>query len=412
MVNPLGSPASARSFLARRGIVRVAELGRHLEADVGERPREPIGNRSGLGESGEDRLGHLLPVDGEVERLAHPAVLHRQLVPRLDPPVVDVGVVLPEMDREPVGLHLAQPFARKIDDVRLALAQHGQARRLLGHEAIHERLVLRRAHPPMRVDGLELQVRAGDALGHPVGTAAHGVGGEVLLALGLDVLLGQDHALRREGPRQIGRDDEGRLLGDDHHPVGRRRLDLRDERAQRSGVAGRRARAQRALEAPLHVLGSELVAVVELDAFAEVERPACLVGVGLPAGGDAGVLRELAVGRDADQVVEDLGEVELDDVTAERGIKRLAGEARERDGQLPRRLRPVRAPETRRERSRQGRRPSGTLRARIASSDDLLFAGLPPLPQRERVGVRVWWSAAIVRLPPPLTLPSPQGGEG
>ena len=212
--------------------------------------------------------------------------------------------------------------------------EHRQARRFLGHDLERQEPVLRGARAPVGGNGLELYVRAGHLLHEPVRPAADRAAREHVVALRLEVLLRHDHPLGGQPPRQVLRDDQRRLLGDDHDAVGRRPLDVLDEHAQRLRVARRRALAHRTLEAPLHVLGRQLVAVVEPNTAAEMERPPLVVRRRLPARGDAVVGRELAVGRHADQVVEDLVEIELHDVAAEHGVEGLRRQAREGNGQV------------------------------------------------------------------------------
>src|SRR5207245_6415407 len=83
--------------------------------------------------------------------------------------------------------------------------------------------------------------------------------------------------------------------------------------------AGGRSLADRALQAELDVLGGRLLAGVEIDAFAEMERPALVIGRRLPARREPRVFRQLAVGRHADQVVEHERHVVLHHVTARTG---------------------------------------------------------------------------------------------
>ena len=65
-------------------------------------------------------------------------------------------------------------------------------------------------------------------------------------------------------------------------------LDALDRAPHARRGGGQRARAHLALEAELHVLGGELVAVVERLAGPEIEGPRQAVGRELPAFGDAG----------------------------------------------------------------------------------------------------------------------------
>src|SRR5438876_881551 len=82
-----------------------------------------------------------------------------------------------------------------------------------------------------------------------------------------------------------------------------------------------------ALAAELHVLRAHVAAVMELPALAEMERPALVVGRALPLAGQPARLRRLAVGRDADEVVEHQRQVVLHVVALERRVERLGREA-------------------------------------------------------------------------------------
>jgi len=73
---------------------------------------------------------------------------------------------------------------------------------------------------------------------------------------------------------------------------------------------------------------------MELDAFAEMERPALVIGRRLPARREPRILRQLAVGCHADQVVEHERHVVLHHVTAQDGVEHLRREAGERDGEI------------------------------------------------------------------------------
>ncbi len=238
------------------------------------------------------------------------------------------------MDGETLLLQLLDPLAADVGHVHVAPAQERDPRRLLGDELEDHDLVLGHADAPVVVHGGQLDVRARHLLHELVGAAAHRLAGEDVVADLLDVLLGQDHAFRRQGAREIGRDDQRRLLGDEHDTVGSRGLDVLEERPERPGIARGGALADGAHEAELHVLRRHVVAVVELHALAQVERPALVVGGVLPAERDAAVLRQLAVGGRSDQVVEHHRQVVLDDVATQHRVERLSGEARQGDGQV------------------------------------------------------------------------------
>ena len=253
---------------------------------------------------------------------------------------MDDGFLFPHVHRKAFLLQLLHALAADVGHVDLAAAQKRDARRLLWHELERHVLVFRHPDAPVVVDRRHLDVRAYHLLDELVGAGTDRLAGEHVITVHLDIFLREHDAFGRQRPREIRRDDQRRVFGDDHHAVGRRRLDVLDERAQRPGVAGRRALAHRALETELHVVRRHLVAGMELHALPQVERPALVVGRVLPLRGEPTRLRRLAVGRRADEIIEHERQVVLHVVTLERRVHGLGREARQGDGQLRLGLRP------------------------------------------------------------------------
>ena len=174
------------------------------------------------------------------------------------------------------------------------------------------------------------------------GAGADRLAREHVVAVGLDVLLRQHHPFGRQRARQIGRDDERRLLGDDDHAVGRRRLDVLDQRPQRPRVAGGGALAiarWRLNFTSSEVISSPVWNLTPLRRW-NVQRLWSAEFSHLEAsppawdGWPSGVRPH--------EVVEHERQVVLDVVPLQCRIDRLGGEAGQGDRQLGLRLRPAR----------------------------------------------------------------------
>src|SRR5439155_21458446 len=136
-------------------------------------------------------------------------------------------------------------------------------------------------------DGLVLDAVPRDALDELPRAAADRLVAEPLGTHGLDVLLRHDRAFHENGPGEAGRELWDDALGVDADGQVVDDIDMIDRPPKRGGARRDRLRRHDPLEAELHVLRGDRVAVVEALALAEVEGPALAVGGELPALGDA-----------------------------------------------------------------------------------------------------------------------------
>src|SRR6185437_12055135 len=237
-----------------------------------------------------DVLDHLLAVDRQRQRLAHAhlgdrRILHLRLVgaPELED----------RLHRARHRQHL-QPGPRGAKhglgadrrDRCLAGAHHRQPCALLRHQEDREILEVRPAAPMRRGHRGELDAVARHVADELPGAAADRLLAELLLADLLDIGLGHDRALRRYRARQGRRQADLRAGGVhlDRQVVDH--LDALDRAPHARRRGGERARPHLALEAELHVVGGELVAVVEGLARPDVEGPGEAVRGEFPAFGD------------------------------------------------------------------------------------------------------------------------------
>ena len=198
-----------------------------------------------------------------------------------------------------IGDHPLLLIGRKLgDDVHLALQESGHARSRLGNGADDEPVEVRLAPPVVRI-GIEGKAIVLDPGREAHGSRAHRLGVEGIVADRLEVLLRHDLAAV-EG--EAGRQERVGLLGVDQKRVRVGRLDPVDGREHRRDQ-GLGVRVVGALDAELGVGRGERIAVVELHALPQLERPRGLP-LELRLEGEAGV--ELAIGMAAGQVVEDV----------------------------------------------------------------------------------------------------------
>ena len=233
----------------------------------------------------------LLPVDGERQRLAHAHVVERRrlgLRPVQAPELIDgLHRARDADDLHPAGARLLDRLRTDAPDRRLAGPHHRETGALLGHEQQRQALELWRA--PVRVgDGLVLDAVSGDAPDELPGAAADRLVAEALGAHRLDVLLRHDRAFHEDRPGEARRELRDDSPGVNAHGEIVDDLDPVDRPLERRGARGDGLRGHDPLEAELHVVRGEGVAVVEALALAEVEGPALAVGRELPALGDAG----------------------------------------------------------------------------------------------------------------------------
>ena len=180
---------------------------------------------------------------------------------------------------------------------------------------------------PVGFVALEDDAVAAHVLGQRVLAGADGMVGVVIVVVGFAGLLVEDHHVLDVGQQQ----HVGRLAGDfDGVIVDLLALVDSGERVNESRLAGRIG----ALEREQHVVGVESVAVVERDAFAQMERPDRSVFVGLPALGQKRLRFDLPV--KGHERLEDVFHNGVVEVFVQRvGIERI-GVARQADRHVPR----------------------------------------------------------------------------
>jgi hypothetical protein len=253
----------------------------------------------------------------------------------------------------------------QIADVRLAGLQHRQARRPIGN-ALDDDPLDRGLLPPVLLVRLEHELLARIHADEAIRAEPHGLPLESSLADLLDVLLGDDP--RRPGGRCGVEHEEVRpgLVQRESHAV---RVDDIHRLHPVVQQLGRGAAVS--LEAELHVVGREGVAVVKLEPLAQLEVVGEPVGALAPGLGQA--RRHVVAGQRLDErVVERVEEREGGAEPRRLGGVEKRGRDRgvERDGELAVR-RPLGASRPGREREQDEREQSG-------QADASTHVGPPP----------------------------------
>ena len=261
------------------GLCRIVGIGlerqRELELARHHRAGQPRGaERLGLVERS--------PIDGHDGGQPHaPIVPGRFRIPLIE----EVQVVDADRPREGqpdrrVALELER--GRRVEHVRhvhLAVLQHGRAGRGVRHRLEHEPLHRRRLAPVALV-GLHDQLDPGGVAHELVGPEPDRPLLEAVVADALDVLLRHDPGGARGQGAVEGHEVGEGLVQVEAHPRGADDLDVAHPLFQDLADL-------RALEAEPHVLGGEGIAVVELDALAQLELVDLLVGAHRPRFGEA-----------------------------------------------------------------------------------------------------------------------------
>ena len=274
-VEAVGVARLGEQLLRARRVVRVRL----------ERQRELEGARhevaGGLGGAERLRLAQRAAVEGEAGGQADAMIRPRRLrIPHVEE--------VQEEDRDAPGegqlqIRIALQLDRlrrlqKVGDVHLAALEHGHARRGLRDHLEHDTLDARRL-APVALEGLHHQLDARRVAHELVRAQADGM---LLEAVGtdlLDVLLGHDPARAADDRPVVAHEVGPRLVQREAHAGGRDDGDLLDLVVQQLAL--------RAVEAELHVLRGERIAVVELEALAQLELVGPLVGAHRPGLGQA-----------------------------------------------------------------------------------------------------------------------------
>jgi len=231
---------------------------------------------------GRFHLAHRAPVERVVGGQAHAPIGPRRLrIPHVEE--VQRGDPDAAGKREPQRrIPLEFQRLRRVEHVGhvdLAPLQHGRPRGGLGDDLEHESLD-RRDLAPVRLVGLHDQLDPDRVAHEPIGAQADRLLLEAFVADSLDVLLRHDPAGAR-GQGAIERHEiRERLVQLEAHADGIDHRDLAHFLLEDLG-------ALRALEAELHVLGGEGIAVVELETLAELELVDALVRAHRPRLGEA-----------------------------------------------------------------------------------------------------------------------------
>src|SRR5262249_2268264 len=195
-------------------------------------------------------------------------------------------------------LRLLEKITEDLRDVDLARAQAGQPRRRL-RDAPDDELLERRRLAPVAGDGLEPLIVALLALDVTVWAGPDRMGGGLLLADALHVLL-RGYVLIADVLREQRRHDPLSALEVEHQRELVRRVDVIEVRAEEVRGAAERVGLEALLDRELDVFGRHLApALVELHAGTQLERPrAHLVGRLERSGQRGAVLPRLDVAQD------------------------------------------------------------------------------------------------------------------
>ena len=237
-------------------------------------------------------------VHGQVGRQPHTAIAPRgfriPLLREFEPPHRGRN----DADQAKLGIgpdRRALDTDHQVADIRVSGLQHGQARRAVGDALEHDPLD-RRLLAPVLLVRLEDQLHAGAHPHESIGPETDRLALEAVLTDFLDVFPGHDP--RGAGGRRGIEREEVRPGRVEHEAHAMRIDDLHGFHALVQ-LPGRRPTV--AVEAELHVLGREGVAVVELEAFPQLELDHEAVRTLLPGLGQA--RRHVVAGQRLDQRV-------------------------------------------------------------------------------------------------------------